>query len=328
MPEPRAVHHFGPDPSCVGGMGSVLRVLAENRIGGEQVTLHPTWRPDSQLATATLTARAARTIATLPADSVVHIHLSERGSFLREGLLLAQARRCGLGTVATIHGADFLPFAERRPRLALGVLRRADRVTCLDREIRALLAAELGAGAGAGGADETSEVVLFAGEISSRKGADVLAAAWSRVAAARPAARCLMVGPPSDVAVPALERLDVRPPVDAAGMRSLLREARVVALPSRAEGMPMFLTEALAAGRPFVSTPVGGIPELAAAGGTLVPVGDPEPLAKALIELLSSPEHARARGEEGRGFCAATRSAAVIDRRLREIYAAASAARA
>ena len=326
------VHHFGPDPSYVGGMGSVLRILTDNCVGGDEVILHSTWRPNSPFANTAMTARSLAEISSFRQENVVHVHLSERGSFVREGIVLAYARKRSLPVVATIHGADFLSFAGSHPRLALGVLRRADLITCLDRDIEQLLIKQVAPNAvellpnpvaideGAGGADGTSEVVLFAGEIGTRKGADVLFAAWHRVLEARPAARCLVVGPLGDLKIPKLEGLELHQPVDAAGMRELLRSARVVTLPSRAEGMPMFLTEALAAARPFVSTPVGGIPELAQAGGVLVPVGEPEPLARALVDLLADPAEARKLGEEGQRFCEATRSTQVIDKRLRALY--------
>src|SRR6478609_5028807 len=113
------VHHFGPDPSCVGGMGSVLRILTDNCVGGDEVILHSTWRPDSPFANAAMTARSLAEISSFRRESVVHVHLSERGSFVREGIVLAYARRRALPVVATIHGADFLPFAGRHPRLAL-----------------------------------------------------------------------------------------------------------------------------------------------------------------------------------------------------------------
>jgi glycosyltransferase involved in cell wall biosynthesis len=326
------VHHFGPDPEYVGGMGTVLRVLTENQIGGDSVVLHPTWRPDSPAANAWLASAALATIARLPRRQIAHVHLSERGSFIREGAVLAAARMRGHGTVATIHGADFLPFAQAHPRLVDRVLSQARLVTCLDTEIHALLQERLSGSAvellpnpvvldrASGSAGDTDEVVLFAGEVSSRKGADVLARAWEEALAARREATCLMVGPAADVEPPQLERLQVKAPVGAEKMRELIREARVVVLPSRAEGMPMILTEALAAGRPFVSTPVGGIPQLAQAGGKLVPVGDAASLAAAMIELLESPERAAAVGEEGRAYCASTRSSEVIDQRLRQLY--------
>ncbi len=65
----------------------------------------------------------------------------------------------------------------------------------------------------------------------------------------------------------------------------------------------MVLTEAMSLGRPFVSTPVGGIPELADEGGMLVAVDDEIGLADRLTDLLADPQLARRIGERGRRFC-------------------------
>jgi hypothetical protein len=126
------VHHFGPDPATVGGMATVIRVLTGHHVGGDLVDAHPTWRPRSPLATTRLFASSTRALMKMPAGEVAHVHLSERGSFLREGSLLALAHRRGLVAVATIHGASFMPFARRYPWLVARVLRRAEIVTCLD----------------------------------------------------------------------------------------------------------------------------------------------------------------------------------------------------
>jgi glycosyltransferase involved in cell wall biosynthesis len=330
------VHHFGPDPATVGGMATVIRVLSEHRVGADVVDAHPTWRPHSHLATIRLFAASARALMKMPPGEVAHIHLSERGSFLREGTLLALGRRRGLVTVATIHGASFLPFARRYPWLVSAVLRRASLTTCLDQatldcvRLRApkvrseLLPNPVVVDGDFSPAAETDELVVFAGEVGLRKGADVLRGAWRLVARRRPRARCLIVGPAGDYTPPDEERLEVRPPVGPVEMREILRRARVVALPARAEGMPMALTEAMSLGRPFVSTPVGGIPKLAEAGGMLVPVGDELALADRLTEMLANPALARTIGERGRQFCVETRSVEVIDARLRELYLAAA----
>jgi glycosyltransferase involved in cell wall biosynthesis len=334
------VHHFGPDPSTVGGIASVIRVLTEYRVGGDVVDVHPTWRPRASLATTRLAAASARALLESPATDVAHIHLSERGSFLREGALIALAHRRGLIIVATIHGASFIPFARQFPWLVSAVLRRADLITCLDQETldyvllsaphvhSEILPNPVFVDDCFLPANQTQELVVFGGEIGLRKGADVLFRAWQLVARQRPEARCLMVGPAGDFAPPRAERLEVRAPVDAIGMNEILRRARVVALPARAEGMPMILTEAMSLGRPFVSTPVGGIPALAGEGGILVPVGDEVALADRLIELLNDANLARTIGERGRQFCTETRSVEAIDVRLRRLYSAASATHA
>jgi len=336
---PLVVHHFGPDPSTVGGMASVIRVLTEQNVGGEIVDCHPTWSPRSRLASTRLFATSARELLSMPPEHVVHLHLSERGSFLREGALVALAHMRGVVTVVTIHGADFMPFAQRLPGLASGVLRRADLITCMDQQVLAFVRGNVPAvrceivpnpvviEKSFLPADETDELVVFAGEIGMRKGADTLHEAWCLVAQRRPQARCIMVGPVVDFVPPRAERLEVRAPVGPHEMRELLCKARVIALPSRAEAMPMVLAEAMSLARPFVSTPVGGIPELAGEGGTLVEVGDAVGLADRITDLLADPALARKVGERGRRFCLETRSTEVLDVRWRELYAVADEAR-
>jgi glycosyltransferase involved in cell wall biosynthesis len=313
-------------------MGAVIRTLVEHRIGGESVSLSPTWVAHSRRTTALLSARAAIRMTRMPRRAVAHVHVSERGSFVREGALVALARRLGLASVITIHGANFLQFAKEHSWLACSVLERAGLITCMDEEVLAatrslaprvrseFLANPVVMDRYSPRASGTEQMVLFAGEIGHRKGADVLLGAWGQIARAHPKARLVMVGPMSDVRVPRLERLEVREAVAPATVRALIREARVIVLPSRAEGMPMILTEAMGAGRPFVSTPVGGIPDLARAGGVLVEVGDEAGLAERVGAFLASPALACRIGELGRRHATATRSVGVIDARLRELY--------
>lgn len=67
--------------------------------------------------------------------------------------------------------------------------------------------------------------------------------------------------------------------------------ARAMVLPSFAEGLPVVLMEALALGRPVVTTWVAGIPELVENGvnGWLVPPGSAEALADAIEKALRTP---------------------------------------
>jgi glycosyltransferase involved in cell wall biosynthesis len=71
---------------------------------------------------------------------------------------------------------------------------------------------------------------------------------------------------------------------------SLLGDLDLYVLPSRTEGLPLALLEAMAAGRPAVATAVGGVPEvLGPAGGRLVAPEDPEALAAVVDALLEDP---------------------------------------
>ncbi len=101
----------------------------------------------------------------------------------------------------------------------------------------------------------------------------------------------------------------------------------VVVNSSRNEGTPVALIEALAAARPVVATRVGGTPDLLGDGarGLLVPAGDPEALAAAILETLRSPDAARERARAGRAHVLAQHSAsrliADIDALYRELLA-------
>jgi colanic acid/amylovoran biosynthesis glycosyltransferase len=78
--------------------------------------------------------------------------------------------------------------------------------------------------------------------------------------------------------------------------------ARALVLPSFAENMPVVIMEALALGRPVISTYVAGIPELVLPGktGWLVPAGDEIALANAMRDVLeASVERLTAMGDLG-----------------------------
>ena len=74
-------------------------------------------------------------------------------------------------------------------------------------------------------------------------------------------------------------------------VRAELLSARVLLLPSFAEGLPVALMEALALGRPAISTYVAGIPELLQNGvsGWLIPAGSVEQLVTAIKQALETP---------------------------------------
>ncbi len=67
--------------------------------------------------------------------------------------------------------------------------------------------------------------------------------------------------------------------------------ARAFVLPSFGEGLPVAIMEALALGRPVISTYIAGIPELIKPGqnGWLVPAGSVDDLAAALREAIATP---------------------------------------
>ena len=73
-----------------------------------------------------------------------------------------------------------------------------------------------------------------------------------------------------------------------ARVREEISAARALVLPSFAEGLPVVIMEAMALGRPVISTYVAGIPELIEFGknGWLVPAGDDIALGEAMRSAL------------------------------------------
>jgi glycosyltransferase involved in cell wall biosynthesis len=69
------------------------------------------------------------------------------------------------------------------------------------------------------------------------------------------------------------------------------RRASLLVLPSRSEGVPNVVLEALACGTPVIATRVGGVPEVVD-GDRLVAPGDPDALAAAIEAALSQERQA------------------------------------
>jgi glycosyltransferase involved in cell wall biosynthesis len=144
-------------------------------------------------------------------------------------------------------------------------------------------------------------------------------------------ARCLIVG--DGELRPSLERLadelEVRDRVRFLGVRAdvpqLLAASDVFVLSSRFEGNPLAVMEAMAAGRPVVSTAVGCVPELVdARTGELVPPGSPGALEAAMFRLASDPALARTKGAAAAGVAAERFDESVMVSAYERLYAGAA----
>ena len=77
-------------------------------------------------------------------------------------------------------------------------------------------------------------------------------------------------------------------------MPALFDAADAFVLSSSWEGMPLAVGEAMAMEKPIVATDVGGVREMLADCGTLVPMRDPARLAEAMLEIMRQPAERRA----------------------------------
>lgn len=140
--------------------------------------------------------------------------------------------------------------------------------------------------------------LLFVGRLAGVKGVAVLFEAMAGLVKDHPELHLTLIGDG-----PEREALEAE--AKAAGLQHHLRflgyqsqdavakalsEHDIFVLPSFAEGVPVVLMEAMAAGRPVVTTRIAGVPELVDDGlsGLLVPPGNAGALRAALAQLLST----------------------------------------
>jgi glycosyltransferase involved in cell wall biosynthesis len=328
------VTHVGPPPGMQGGMSSVLTDYTRMPFARVKVRFCPSYSDESRSWSIGPFLRAVTTVSTRPRRKlgILHVHLSEKGSFIREGGVLLAARRRGLPVVVTLHGANLAEFQARFPRIVAAVLSRADVIIALGPAFRELLPPPLrakvvvvpNAAALPGGpispAGSNGPVALFAGEVSRRKGVDVLVQAWPRVREISPDARLEIAGPPGDFIPVRVDSVEWLGPLPREEIQRRLTACRLAVLPSRHEAMPMFLLEAMAAARPVVSTPVGDIVDLVDDTGLIVAAADSAGLADALGRLLTERETATRLGALARERVESGYGLAAVAAKLDEVY--------
>jgi glycosyltransferase involved in cell wall biosynthesis len=165
--------------------------------------------------------------------------------------------------------------------------------------------------------------IVFVGRLIKLKGADLLIKAFAELIVRVPAARLILVGdgPEKSNLQCLAEKLGLIRKIIFNGfvphskVRDLLREASVFVLPSRFEGLPNSLLQAMAAGLPCVATAVGGVPDVIKDGrnGVLVPPEREDLLAEALETVLLDKNLARKLGKNARCSVSHLRLERIVD---------------
>jgi phenylacetate-CoA ligase len=345
-PGPRAVHRpgrvlmFG---SSMDGQGGIAATAAAWRDAGwlarEGVQYVPSHVNGPRRAKLATFVKALRTLLRAR-PRIVHVHAASNASFYRKALLLAVARKRGCRTVFHLHGGGFQAFAQRHQRIVRHTLLRSDAVLALSASwadylrqcapgVRvSILPNTVALPPVSDARDVAPGCILFVGRLEAAKGVDDLLGAVAKLSPRYPALQLVLAGSGDVAAYTArarqlkiADRVLLPGWIDGAQRADALRRAAIFCLPSHAEGLPLALLEAMAAGKPVVASAVGAIPEaLAPDAGELVPPGNVDALAAALARLLDDPPAAAAMGARARAVVAARYDSALVGARLAALY--------
>ncbi len=250
--------------------------------------------------------------------AVMHVHCALRASFWRKSIFMTIGILAGCPVIFHLHAGAFPEFYDAecgklRKRIVRFFLDRAACIIVLSERWRTwitsvtenrrivCIANPVPAAEGQPFAHRES-LVLFLGRLAREKGVFDLLDAVSALRTLVPGIRLVCAGDGDLESVARYaERLGIKDAVSLPGWiglaekRSLMNRAAVCVLPSYAEGLPMSLLEAMAAGLPVVATEVGSIPDLVTDGvsGFLFTPGDEETLRLLLLKLLCDPQLGR-----------------------------------
>lgn len=268
------------------------------------------------------------------APDVVHTHTAKAGALGRLAASIynmTRSHRTRCAIVHTYHGHVFHGYFGQFTSLAVRVIERllaklTDVVVTISPEqceelttrfrivprskaVVIRLGLELDELLGLPPPERRGKVVFgYVGRLVPVKELDTVVRAFAVARAHVPGCRLVLAGDGESRA--ALERmvneLDVGEAVTFAGWHrdlcSVYRGTDVAVLSSRNEGTPVSLIEAMAAGRPVIATRVGGVPDVVSDGdtGLLVPRGDVDGFAQAMIRLARDAAERTAMGRAGR----------------------------
>lgn len=245
---------------------------------------------------------------------IVHVHMGERGSVFREGLVVWIAKRMGVKTVIHMHGATIEDWYEKRNRIIQKIIGKIftlpDRMIVLGKKWSVFMEQVMGDANkdkiivlhNAVNVEKTNcynaeaHNVLFYGMLIPRKGIEDLLQAFQLILDQIPEnVKLTIYGDDKefDIAgkiaeyhlegravycgwLPKEERL------------RCFSETMLNVLPSYNEGLPMTILESMGYGIPNISTNIASIPEAVIDGinGNLIPPGDVDRLAYVMKRLI------------------------------------------
>lgn len=320
------VLQLGPALSVRGGITSVEQLICDYLPPYVAMRHIPTMEDGTVFTKASVFARALhelRRALESPEPTIVHIHIASRGSTLRKIILAEMALRAGKPLIFHAHGSEFDKFHRGLPaalrRRVNATLQRANVFITLSTQWRDFYVEECEIspaqivvlpnpvrvpGELPVRDDRSNVQFLHLGRLGERKGTyDIVHAFGGLPTALRERARLVLAGDGDVEGIRKLasgigDNVEVHSWIDTAERDRLLGESDVFVLPSRAEGVPMALLEAMAHGLPAITSCVGGIPDVFREGadGSYVTPGNVEEIRAEMVRMITEHDARRAAG--------------------------------
>ncbi len=278
----------------------------------------------------------------LPGADLVHIHFSEPTSAKRKVLFLRLAKKMGKKVIVHFH--SFSPdttinsqYSSRYKELFC----KADVVVVLSNYWKKVVNEKFHLGNKIrviynpcpflmySKKYEKTNSILYAGTLNRRKGYEDLIKAFAMIAPMHTDWKVIFAGNGEiDNASQIANKLGVSSQVsfigwvNGADKDKAYKEAKVFCLPSYAEGFPMAVLDAWAYGLPVVTTPVGGIPDIANDRENLLlfSPGNIEQLSNCLDDIISNEELRNKLAAESYNFAMTTFNINTINMQIGELY--------
>jgi glycosyltransferase involved in cell wall biosynthesis len=334
MPDRQRILHMGPDPAIGGGMAASLRGLLSSPLASRYtLDVVPTYRGPEPLRRLVFfcIALACLVVWSLRGRGrIAHIHATVRGSMYRKSICVLLAKALRRRVVLHVHSGagDIAAYRAGLGRASLGLFGVAFSLSDSVLAVSSASAAALERAYGLTGvgvvpnaaplvpafhreepaAGAAVRVIYLGGFANPAKGGDLMVEALALAGTCEGRLRATLAGP-GELPPAAAELVERDPSVTWAGWLEpnrkdeLLRTAQLLAMPSRSEGLPMVLLEAMAYEMAIVATEVGGIPEVLDSGrdGLLVAPEQPAALAEAICRLAGDPQLRRRLAASARG---------------------------
>ena len=249
-------------------------------------------------------------ILLLPTASLVHVHLSAPTSAKRKYPYLILAKFFKIPIIVHFHAFSAESTIDKNySKLYNRVFNMADNIIVLSESWRKGLINELKIDKNKidvlynpcqqialKNNIQKTNTILYAGTIESRKGYKDLIIAFATIAEIHPQWKLVFAGNGEiNEGIALAKKLHIENQVVFEGWvaggekERLFREANIFCLPSYAEGFPMAVLDAWSYGLPVITTPVGGIPDVAKDGKNMLLFnpGDTKTLSEKLLEMIS-----------------------------------------